>query len=107
MSEGLKTWECDACAESEGGHGLPCTLTSALIPKVEACPVSGDECEWVEVESRQPDKELVDAIEGALVISVLWTYPESECPENPTESQALSIMKTKFEQAIAKYKEKK
>jgi len=42
-----------------------------------------------------------------LVISVLWTYPESECPENPTESQALSIMKTKFEQPLAKYKEKK
>jgi len=52
------------------------------------------------------DKELVEAIECALAISDLWTYPESECPENPTEAQALSIMKSKFEHVLAKHKAK-
>jgi len=56
----LKTWKCDACAESECGYGLPCTLTSALLPEIGVCPVSGDECEWTEVESNHTEKELLE-----------------------------------------------
>lgn len=75
MSEELKDprptrWECDACAESEGGSGLPCTLTSALVPENSdlLCPVSGEECEFTVAED--PKSALFDEMAGALEAAI-------------------------------------
>ncbi len=56
----ILTWKCDACAESEGRPGLPCTLTSAFLPEksVLHCPISCEECDWEIALARQPDTEL-------------------------------------------------
>ena len=59
--EEILTWECDDCAESECGSGCPCTITSPLLPDNAnlLCPISGEECGFVIIPTRQPDDELV------------------------------------------------
>ena len=44
----MSKWKCDACAEAESGSGLPCILTSDLLPEnIElSCPVSGEVAEF-------------------------------------------------------------
>ena len=52
----MNTWKCDACADAEGGSGLPCTLTSPLLNGMTdlICPVSGEECQFEIVEDQRP-----------------------------------------------------
>lgn len=88
MSEQLEilTWKCDACAEAEGGSGLPCTLTSAFLPKKQTlcCPVSCEECEFEIVptaDNQQLIKDLVEGLEPFAKLHDLRPAPDGSSKE--------------------------
>ena len=106
MSEELevKKWECDACAEAEGGSGLPCILTSPLLPDVSVCPMSGDECEWQEVTEdnrRTPDLQaklkVAEAFEEALKGWHNGYDPNNDIPEPLSPQQAVDDLQTDWD----------